>query len=336
MDTADIRQKVLVVLAEFTARVAADPAMAAFVRGKNVVFSFKDLGQAFYLSFVNGQVAAGLDAPPREPDVKVEMTTAILDEMFAVSRLYKVGDPGDLSLGAASAPAVTPAPVPAAPAYAVPAAVRTVDVRDQILLVVNELYARGLITATGGNVSARCDDDPNAIWITPSAIFKGDLRADMMVCIDLDGRTLSETGYRASSEWRVHCAIYRAMPEVAAVIHSHAGYATLMALTRTKFQPISAEAAFLGDIPVVPFIMPGSDELAEAVAKAMLTHGIAVLMQNHGLVVAGPSLRRAADMTGIIEETARRLITCRLLGVRPALLPRRAVKALKEIGASLA
>lgn len=385
------RRKMVAILQEFTAAICADKGMADFSRGKNVVFLFavKDLEQSFFLSFIDGKVEAGLQAPPREPDVRLKMAADILDGMFTgrvnatkaatsgrlsfsgdtgkamafmriqkeMGRLYaearqKVGDPGDLTrIGAAPAPVpqatipaptaaaavIHPAPMPAGGlAASVPSAPKTGDVRDQILMVTGELYAKGLITATGGNVSARCDDNPDEIWITPSAIFKGDLRADMMVRIDLDGRILGETDYSASSERRVHCAVYKSMPDVSAVIHSHAEQATLMALTGTPFQPISADAAFFGDIPVVPFIMPGSDELGNEVARAMQANGIAVLMQNHGLVVAGSSLRRAADMTEIIEITAHKLLTCRMLGVEPALLPEEVVAELKEVGKSVA
>ena len=233
------------------------------------------------------------------------------------------------------APAAPAAAAPAAQAPAAPQKAKVGDVRDEILQITTEMYHKGLITGIGGNVSARCDDNPDEIWITPSSIFKGDLRADQMVRLDLDGNSVGGAELSASSEKNVHTGIYKRRPDIMAVIHSHASKSTLMGLAGLKFAPISSDAAFFGEVPVVPFMIPGSPELGDLVGEAVGAEGCAAIMQNHGLVVAGTSLRRASDMTDCIEITAAKILEAKAMGIELALIPEKDVEELSELGKML-
>ena len=182
------------------------------------------------------------------------------------------------------------------------------------------LYARGLVTASGGNLDAR------GTRIRPARSGSRRPAGSRATCSRNTWPASAWTTSRAprdeprpSTEWRVHRAIYRSRPDVWAVVHTHAPQATRLALTGTRFLPISLEAALIGPLPVVPFLMPGTEALAEAVASA-LGAGAAVLMQNHGLVVAAESLEHAAALTETIEATAGTLLACRMLGITPPVL----------------
>ena len=204
------------------------------------------------------------------------------------------------------------------------------DIRDELIRTVDEMYTYGLITSTGGNVSVRIPGK-DAVWITPNSSFKGALRPDMLVRVNLEGNPMGDSQYAPSSERMLHCAVYRNNPSVGAVIHSHAPKTTILGLAGLPFLPISTEAACIGEIPRVPFIMPGTVELADAVGAAA-RDGPAVIMQNHGLIVGGTTLRHTSDMTLIIEQTADKLITCHLLGKTPPVLPDEIVTALRSLG----
>jgi autoinducer 2 (AI-2) kinase len=127
----------------------------------------------------------------------------------------------------------------------------------------------------------------------------------------------------------MHMAVLAAKPEAQAVIHCHAPNATILVNAGLPFLPVSTEAAFFHDIGRIPFVMPGTRDLADAIVEAMGT-GWAVLMQNHGLIVAGRTLRRAADMAEIIERSAEIILGCYAVGVKPPVLPEQVVKMLAQ------
>lgn len=203
------------------------------------------------------------------------------------------------------------------------------DVREEIVRVVREMYHVRLITATGGNVSARISG--KELWITPSRLFKGDLRAEVIVRMDLDGNTLDHNAPPPSSEWLLHTEIYKARPDVQAIIHAHAPYATMLGLSGKPFLPVTADVAFLGELPRVPFVMPGTLELARATVRA-LGAGAAAILQNHGLVVVAGSVRQAADRVEMIERAAQLILGCYAVGEKPLTLSEDVVELLRAGG----
>jgi sugar (pentulose or hexulose) kinase/phosphoglycerate dehydrogenase-like enzyme/ribulose-5-phosphate 4-epimerase/fuculose-1-phosphate aldolase/putative sterol carrier protein len=222
-------------------------------------------------------------------------------------------------------------PAPSGPA---PDRIVASDIRAEVIRAVEEMYAHGLITPTGGNISVLIPGKED-LWITPNSCFKGALRSDMLVRIDLDGNPIGDSPQVPSSERMMHCAVYRNNPNVGAVIHSHAPKATLLGLTDIPFLPISTEAAYIGDIPRIPFIMPGTAELADAVGAAVKDRP-AVILQNHGLIVGGTDLRQTIDMTLIIEQTANTLIACHMMGKTPPVLPDEVIAMLRSLGGMIA
>jgi ribulose-5-phosphate 4-epimerase/fuculose-1-phosphate aldolase len=202
------------------------------------------------------------------------------------------------------------------------------EARDQIIQITNELFAMGLLTCTGGNISALAAE-PGTYWITPSQLFKGGLTHDDLVLIRPDGTVLAGTN-KPSVEYQMHWASYQARPDATAAVHTHAPVATAFGITNQKFPPVNTDAIFLADTRIVPWYMPGSTDLAEAVGEALKVSRGAIL-QCHGLMTVGKTMRDAATRAMMLEETAKIVLYCKQFGGELTLIPDEWVERLASI-----
>jgi ribulose-5-phosphate 4-epimerase/fuculose-1-phosphate aldolase len=204
--------------------------------------------------------------------------------------------------------------------------------RSEIVAVVEELYEHGMITPTGGNVSVRLLGEEDAYLVTPTMLYKGALKPDDIVKVNGKGRSI-QRGKRPSVETSVHISVYHAFPDIEAVIHSHARLCTALGLIGGHIPPITVDAVAFTNTRIIPYCLSGSPELCDAVVSA-LDSSPAVLLQNHGLLTVGWTLRQAANRTLAIEEVAHILLACKLFGGKPTELPEEALELLRSIGAT--
>jgi len=184
------------------------------------------------------------------------------------------------------------------------------DLREQIVDVMRQMEARGLNRGTSGNVSVRFGD---GLLVTPSGVPAGALTPRSIVYVDADGEAAA--GPRPSSEWRMHAGLYARRPDFSAVVHCHSRHATILACAGKPIPPLHYMIAVSGrsDVPLAPYRLFGSLELAQAVAEAM-DGGRACLMANHGLITAAEGLAHALAIAEEIEEQAAVYCGCLAIG----------------------
>ncbi|MFI0793709.1 L-ribulose-5-phosphate 4-epimerase [Micromonospora rubida] len=195
-------------------------------------------------------------------------------------------------------------------------ATRQVDeLRETIARLHHQLIRYNLVAWTSGNVSARVPGS-DLMVIKPSGVDYDDLSAATMVVCDLDG-TLVEGDFAPSSDTAAHAYVYRAMPEVGGVVHTHSAYATAWA-ARGEAIPchLTAQAdEFGGEIPVGPFALIGGDDIGKGIVATLSGHrSPAVLMRNHGVFTIGRDARAAVKAAVMCEDVARTAHLTRVLG----------------------
>ena len=178
--------------------------------------------------------------------------------------------------------------------------------KDQIITIIDRIYKRGMTTTSGGNISI-LDDDGN-IWVTPSAIDKGSLRASDIICVKKD-ETI-EGRHKPSSEFPFHKGIYEARPDIKSVIHAHPPALVSFSIVRQipNTNVISQAKNICGPIGYATYELPGSDALGDVIADEFKKDFNAVIMENHGTVVGGSDLTDAFQRFETLEFCASTLI----------------------------
>ncbi len=185
------------------------------------------------------------------------------------------------------------------------------ELRERIAIHGKSIFDRGLTAGSSGNISVRL---PDGMLITPTNCCLGRLEPDRITKLDRHGDLVA--GDPPSKEAFLHHSMYRSRPEEQAIVHLHSTHSVAVSCLAdidpsNVLPPITAYYVMrVGSLPLVPYFPPGDQQLAEAVEKAAQASR-AVLLSNHGPVVAGKSLDAAVHSTEELEETAKLFLMLR-------------------------
>jgi L-ribulose-5-phosphate 4-epimerase len=178
-----------------------------------------------------------------------------------------------------------------------------------------ELVRYNLVAWTAGNVSGRIPGE-DLFVIKPSGVSYDELTPENMVVCDLDGN-LVEGEHAPSSDTAAHAYVYRNMPDVGGVVHTHSTYASAWAARGEAIPCVLTAMAdeFGGEIPIGPFALIGDDSIGQGIVETLKGHrSKAVLMQNHGVFTIGKDPKAAVKAAVMCEDVARTVHVARQLG----------------------
>jgi L-ribulose-5-phosphate 4-epimerase len=207
--------------------------------------------------------------------------------------------------------------------------------REKVCALHAELVRNGLVAWTSGNVSARLAGSGLAgsglMVIKPSGVSYDDLTPESMIVCDLDG-TVVEGDLAPSSDTAAHAYVYRHMPEIGGVVHTHSTYACAWA---ARAEPVPCVLTAMADefgaeIPIGPFALIGDDSIGRGIVDTLKGHrSPAVLMANHGPFTIGKDARAAVKAAVMCEDVARSVHISRQLG-QPVPIPQVAIDRLYD------
>jgi len=188
------------------------------------------------------------------------------------------------------------------------------EIREQICDVCHKMWQLGWVAANDGNVSVKLED--GTFLATPTGISKSFITPEKLVHINDKGEVLDGlTGYKPSSEIKMHLRCYKEREDVGAVVHAHPPTATGYAVAHIdldRYTMIETVIA-VGSIPVTPYGTPSTEEVPEAIAPYLQEHDV-LLLANHGALTVGSDLITAYYRMETLELYAKISLTAHLLG----------------------
>lgn len=179
------------------------------------------------------------------------------------------------------------------------------QLRAEVCALHAELPGNNLVAWTSGNISGR-DPETNLVVIKPSGITFDKLTPENMVVVDIDGKIV-EGDYKASSDTASHCYIYRSMPDVYGVVHTHSRYAAAFAVVGKAIPCVTTAMGdeFGGEIPLGGFALIGGQEIGQVVVATIKGHrSPSCLLQNHGVFAVGKNAEAAVKAAVMTEDNA--------------------------------
>jgi ribulose-5-phosphate 4-epimerase/fuculose-1-phosphate aldolase len=186
--------------------------------------------------------------------------------------------------------------------------------RQQVLDCALRLVQRGFLSGTGGNISVRVEGE-DRLAITPTSREYTGLNVGDICIVDFE-RNMIEGTSAPSVETSMHIAVYKSRLDVGAIIHTHQVYASVYALTVREIPALFDEqVANLGNrVAVVPYGLSGSEELTANIAAAVAGNCNAYILQNHGALVLGTDISKAARNVELLEKAAKVFYLASLTG----------------------
>ena len=174
--------------------------------------------------------------------------------------------------------------------------------KQQLVDAIRMLERAGFIDHNG-HCSAR--RDASSFYITSGASVRGTLTVDDIVTVDLDGRLVEGTA-KPPLEFHIHSEVYRARPDVRAVMHTHPQWSTFLTMVGEKYKAVYAQGVLLGDIPLLDSPLSVNTKPMGEKLVAALGPGPAVLLKAHGVVIVGATIVECFALSAYVEENAYR------------------------------